>query len=131
MKAKLATWYILTLVLGCLSESFSKSININKPASFDVTTGMLGTSQSLSVINTMLNKDKSVPKYLTRFAFDQVSDKKSSRRLKEAPDKAHTTNATIIGNVKKEDEFQSKLSPIGDYVYGSLLLVTCKLFYLT
>lgn len=131
MKAKFATLYLLTLVLGHFNKTLSKSTNINRynvTTSFNVNTGTWTTSDNYFITaNTMLSKVTSLPKYLTRFTFVQVSGRKKSRRFREAQaDKAHTSNVTAMRNVKKEDKFQSKLSPIGDYIFGSLLLISCK-----
>lgn len=123
MRAKFATWYLVTLVIGYFCAALSKSINIHRDnftASADQT-GETGTSQSYySTVRAMSSKVSSLPNY-------QITDKKRPWRLKAAkPDKALVTNKTTNENVK--DKFQSKLSTRGDYIFGSLILVACETF---
>ncbi len=127
MKAKFATWFCLIFGLGCLREAFTKSlhsINDKGSVAFDLKTvngiRLRTSSTNVSRITTELH-------YWTTNTQSQISDKKETGQVMEAQKgKERTTKVTLMRNFKEGNKFQSKLSTIGDCVFGSLVLVLCK-----
>ncbi len=112
MKDRYSTWCCLVIGLGYFSETFSKSLHPDKDT------------------NTLNRYSPTVPNDLTGYTFEQISDNQENWQMKdEKIEKDLITNATLLRNIKKDNKFQSKLSPIGNYVFGSLLLVLCKLLH--
>ncbi len=130
MKARFAVWCCLILGLGYFSETFSKSFPSDKTKGTEllhlrtVNRSTEGTRYSTAI--TPVNIITTVPIFLTGYTLGQIYDKKESRQTKDPQKDKDYTN--LMEHVQENDKFQSKLSPVGDYVFGSLLLGLCKIF---
>ncbi len=122
MKAKFATLYCFTVLrlASYFSETFSKSLRQNdsskETGGFDLRA--VNRAFNMTKITTFI-KTTPVPNDLTGYKFAKITQ----------TEKDQFTNVTGVQPVKKDDKFHSKLSQSGDYVFGSLLLLSCKLLF--
>lgn len=121
MKVKFKIRCFLTFLLALISESTNLDEN-NRTKLLKVNQLQKNRCSEQYITDDKLNKIKPVSESVLNFTVYQIHDDQISWKNNSSCEDEETINPNVV----KEDKFRSKLSPIGDYVFGSLLLFSCK-----
>lgn len=123
MKVKFEIRCFLTFLLAVISESVNLDEN-NRTKPLKVNQFLKNRYSEQYITDDKLNKIKPVSESVLNFTLYQIHDDQISWKDNSSCEEEETINPNVV----KGDKFRSKLSPIGDYIFGSLLLCSCKFF---